>query len=85
MYAHMSNHGTHLEHFTAASTPHTLQLGVSVASHNHTVLILPHTPLLLLLLLCLLRLALLLWMLLVLSFLGHYRLLATWSLPGLLQ
>ncbi len=51
----------HLEDLATASPPHTLQLGVSVSTHYHCVLILSDAPLLLLLwLLCLL----LLWLLL---------------------
>lgn len=84
-----SDHNANLEYFAAASTPYTLQLGVPVASYNHTILIFPYTPLLLLLLLCLLqllRLSLLLLLLrwLVLRFLVQYRLLGGCSLPRLL-
>ena len=83
------NHDAHLKHLAAASTPHTLQLGVPVASHHHTVLIFPHTPLLLLLLLLcllqLLRLPLLLLRWLMLKILVHYRLLGARSLPTLLR
>ena len=67
-----------LEDFATAATAHTLQLGVPVASHNHTVLVFPHTPLLLLsllllwLLLQLLRLSLLLLRRLLLRFLVHW-------------
>jgi len=53
----------HLEDLATASSPHTLQLGVSVATHDHCVLILSNPPLLLvlrLLLLCLLQVLLLL-------------------------
>lgn len=46
----------HLEDLATASSPHTLQLGVSVSTHYHCVLILSDPPLLLLLQLLLLRL-----------------------------
>ena len=48
----------HLEDLATASPPHTLQLGVSVSTHYHCVLILSDTPLLLLLMLHLLLLRL---------------------------
>lgn len=46
----------HLEDLATASPPHTLQLGVSVSTHYHCVLILSDAPLLLLLWLLMLRL-----------------------------
>lgn len=54
----------HLEDLATASSPHTLQLGVSVSTHYHCVLILPDPPLLLLLLWLLLQVLLLLQLLL---------------------
>ena len=45
----------HLKDLATASPPHTLQLGVSVSTHYHCVLILPDPPLLLLLLWLLLQ------------------------------
>jgi len=48
----------HLEDLATASPPHTLQLGASVSTHYHCVLILSDTPLLLLLMLHLLLLRL---------------------------
>lgn len=50
----------HLEDLATASSPHTLQLGVSVSTHDHCVLILSDAPLLLLLWLLLLMQLLLL-------------------------
>jgi len=48
----------HLEDLATASSPHTLQLGVSVATHDHCVLILSDSPFLQVLLLLLVQLRL---------------------------